>query len=321
MTGQPDSVGQSLVVVEAGARGEPLPAFVIGHLNQLDAMLHRHGALLFRGFEIDTVERFQRVCEAVFRSPARYVEGATPRRSLGGDVYTSTEFPASEKIALHNENSYAASWPGRLLFACMEPPETGGATPVADVRRVLRRLTPATRAQFDTQGWRLVRNYGSGFGLQWQTAFGTDRKENVARYCRGADVEFEWLDDDRLRTWQTRPACVCHPVTKDVTWFNHVHFWHVSMLDEESRELLLEAFGEEGLPFNTYYGDGRAIPEEIVAEIADAYRAEEESLPWQRGDVLLIDNVLAAHGREPYSGNRQVVVAMGDPLCREDCLV
>ncbi|MFI7503315.1 TauD/TfdA family dioxygenase [Streptomyces sp. NPDC049687] len=276
-----------------------------------------HGAVLLRGFAVDTVERFEAARALLLSRPGAYVEGATPRKQLGAHVYTSTEFPASEAIALHNENSYALSWPGLLLFGCLKEPETGGATPVADVRRVLDRMGPALVEEFERRGgWLLRRTYSDWFGLGWKRAFGTEDRGEVDAYCRGAEVVTDWLPDGALRTRQVRPVTVRHPLTGEPAWFNHVHFWHASALGPETRELLEEEYGPEGLPYSTHYGDGTPIPDDVVARIVDAFRAETAARPWRRGDLMLVDNMLAAHGREPFTGTRQVVVAMGDPVSR-----
>jgi Taurine catabolism dioxygenase TauD, TfdA family len=142
----------------------------------------------------------------------------------------------------------------------------------------------------------------------------------VEEYCRAAEIDFEWLDDGRLQTRQVRPALARHPETSAVDWFNHVRFWHASALAEDVRELLLEEFGEEGLPYNTYYGDSDRIPDDVVADVAAAYEAEKVANPWQPGDVLLVDNMLVAHGREPFRGERRVVVSMGDTRERAACI-
>lgn len=84
------------------------------------------------------------------------------------------------------------------------------------------------------------------------------------------------------------------------------------------RELLLEEFGESDLPFNTYYGDGKRIEPEIVAAIRDAIDAETVVFRWQAGDLLLLDNMLVAHGRNPYTGPRRLLASMADPYTRTD---
>ncbi|TMC08220.1 MAG: TauD/TfdA family dioxygenase [Chloroflexi bacterium] len=301
----------------AADEGDDVAGWVRRHGPELRRRLHEHGAVVLRGFAADSVERFGVARTALVPVPSAYVEAATPRTALTDDVYTSTDFPASQEIAQHNENSWAQTWPGLLLFGCIVASATGGATPVADVRAVLARLSRPLVDDFARRGWMLVRNYGTGFGLSIEQAFGTADRGAVAAYCARADVATEWSDGDQLRTRQVRSVLARHPDTGDVAWFNHVCFWHVSRLAPEIREMLVDMLGEDGLPFNTYYGDGGAIPEAVVDEIAAAYEAEKVSRPWQPGDLMLVDNMLASHGRESFTGERRVVVAMGSERRRE----
>ena len=75
----------------------------------------------------------------------------------------------------------------------------------------------------------------------------------------------------------------------------------------------MDLLGEENLPNNTYYGDGTAIEPHVLDELRAAYEAETVEFAWQRGDVLLLDNMLTAHGRAPFSPPRQIVVSMAEP--------
>src|SRR6185369_345538 len=282
--------------------------WVAGHRATLAQYVHRQGGVLFRGFPVTSESALSDVAHALELQPMQYMEGATPRTRLSDYVYTSTEFPADHAIALHNELSYVKSWPMRILFLCLVPAETGGETPIADMRRVLARIPQSIRDLFERRGWMLVRNYGDGLGLTWQTAFRVSSREAVERYCHANDIRCEWRDDAHLRTSQTRPAIATHPVTGERVWFNHVAFWHVSSLPDVIRETMLAEYGERELPFNTFFGDGDPIDDDIVAQIRDAWDAETTSFPWQAGDLLLLDNMLASHGRRAYTGLRRVVV-------------
>jgi alpha-ketoglutarate-dependent taurine dioxygenase len=86
----------------------------------------------------------------------------------------------------------------------------------------------------------------------------------------------------------------------------------VTSLPPEVRDSLLSSFAEAELPRNTYYGDGTPISDETLEEIRRVYREEAIVFPWEEGDVLLADNMLVAHSREPFEGKRKVVVAMAD---------
>lgn len=278
----------------------------------IEAHLQRHGGLLFRGFGLTSQSDFEDLLEALALPLMRYFEGATPRTELGDHIYTSTEFPADQSIALHNELTYVTTWPMKILFFCQQPAASGGATPIADVRKVLRRLSPAVVGRFLEHGWMLVRNFGD-LGLSWQTSFHTQASGEVEAYCRQARIEWEWRSGSRLRTKQARRAIAMHPRTGEEVWFNHVAFWHVSSLVEAAREAMRDFFSEEELPYNTYYGDGSPIEDEVVEEIREAYRKERVEFGWERGDLLLLDNMLVAHGRNPFAGERQILVAMGEP--------
>jgi alpha-ketoglutarate-dependent taurine dioxygenase len=113
-----------------------------------------------------------------------------------------------------------------------------------------------------------------------------------------------------------RPALATHPKTGERVWFNHVAFWHISSLEKGVKEAMQSVLEEYELPYNTYYGDGEPIEDSVVEEIRDAYRQETIEFLWQKGDILWLDNMLVAHGRNPYSGERKILVAMGDAFSR-----
>ena len=159
-----------------------------------------------------------------------------------------------------------------------------------------------------------VRNYGDGLGLPWQEVFQTSERAAVEEHCRKAFIEVEWKDHERLRTRQVRPALRKHPKTGETVWFNHALFFHLSSLAEADRESLISAVGEENLPHNTYYGDGSAIDIKVLDRIREAYRRETISFAWQQGDILMVDNMLVAHGRESFEGPRKIAVVMGEPF-------
>ncbi|HSF42628.1 MAG TPA: TauD/TfdA family dioxygenase [Thermoanaerobaculia bacterium] len=284
----------------------------------IEEKLQRHGALLFRGFGVEGTDGLQRFVRAVCGDLLEYRERSSPRHELADRVYTSTDYPAAEAIFPHNEHSYAKRFPLKLFFSCVVPPETGGETPVGDTRRIFARIDPGVRERFARSGWMYVRNFHPGFGLSWQTVFQTDDRAKVEAYCRDAGIGFEWRPGDRLRTRQVRPATAVHPRTGETVWFNHATFFHVSTLSPAIREPLLKDFGTDDLPNNTYYGDGSPIEPEVVEHLRRAYLDEMTAFPWGQGDVLLIDNMLTAHARNPFTGPRKIAVAMADPHVRED---
>lgn len=284
----------------------------------IDAHFSSHGAILFRGFKVEDVTEFEWFIKSVSAEMLEYKERSSPRNQVSGRIYTSTEYSASQPIFPHNENSYQLNWPTKIFFLCLVPAAQGGETPIVDSRKVFRRLTPELRERFIRKQVKYVRNFNVDFGLRWSFAFQTTDKKVVEEYCRRNEIRYEWRDGDQLRTEAIRPAVVQHPRTGEWSWFNHATFFHCSTLDSLMREALLSELGEEKLPNNTYYGDGSPIEPEVLDELRAAYHKETIRFPWQTGDVLMLDNIAVAHGRMPYTGARQVVVGMADPLSWND---
>lgn len=279
----------------------------------IQSLLLRHGGVLFRNFHLSSAAEFQQFVTVVSGEPLAYKEQTSPRSRVHGNIYTSTEYPPEHVIFLHNENSYSTTWPLKILFFCVIAPQEGGETPIADVRRVFRRIPEKIRDRFAQQGWMLVRNFGTGYGLSWKTAFQTEERDQVDRQCAANGIEAQWLSEDRLRIRQRRPAVRKHPLTGEDIWFNHATFFHLSTLAPEIRAGLQAELAEEDLPYNTYYGDGSRIEPEVLDTLRAAYEQETIKFTWRKHDVLLLDNMLVAHGRSPFRGPRQIMVGMSEP--------
>ena len=301
------------LLIEPATSATDLIAWAKANLSQIHAWLNIHGGILFRGFNLSTTEEFESFIVAVSGSLLDYSYRSTPRSLVSGKIYTSTEYPAQQSIPLHNENSYARDWPMKIWFFSMRCATTGGETPIADSRRVYQRIPARIRDLFARKGVMYVRNYGSGLDLSWEEVFQTTNKSEVESYCQSFGLEFEWLPDDRLRTRQVCQAVAQHPRTGEMVWFNQAQLFHISRLQPEVREAMLTIFREEDLPRNILYGDGTPIDPDDLDQICAVYDQEEIAFPWHQGDVLMLDNMLAAHARKPFSGERKVVVGMAEP--------
>lgn len=297
--------------------GEPGGVSVVELLatdrSRLRHLLVTHGALLFRDFGVDDVAAFESVVRAMSGEPMTYHERSSPRHSIQNNIYTSTDYPAGEEIILHNECSYQMAWPRLLYFYCEREPASRGATPLADARRVYHAIDPEVRQEFLRRGWMLVRNYLPNLGVQWPEVYGTQDRSEVERYCADHGMAAEWRAPDHLRTEQVRLPAHVHPDTGEDVWFNHITFFHYTSLPEDVQEGMLAMCGEDGLTTNTYYGDGGRIPDDVVAHLRQCYRTESRRFDWRHGDVLVVDNMLTSHGREPFTGPRKIAVAMAEP--------
>ncbi|HWS54384.1 MAG TPA: condensation domain-containing protein, partial [Pyrinomonadaceae bacterium] len=276
----------------------------------VEASLHRHGAILFRNFKVESVADFERCAAALCRELFSDY-GDLPPEGGSRRVYHSTPYPPHKPILFHNESSHMHRWPTKQFFHCVEAAREGGETPIADCRKVYRLLDPRLVERFARKGLLYLRNFTDGLDVSWRDFFKTDDRAAVEDYCRRAGIEFRWKPDG-LRIRQRCPAVVRHPKTGEPAFFNQIQLHHVSCLEPEVRRSLESLFGEEDFPRNVSYGDGSPIEDSVVAEILGVYRGVAVAFPWRRGDILMLDNMLVAHARNPYAGPRKIVVAMGE---------
>lgn len=302
------------LVIQPAVEGINLVTWAASNRDAIETWLLQHGGLLFRNFNIREVAQFEQFIQSVSGTLLDYSYRSTPRSQVSGKIYTSTEYPAAQSIPLHNEMSYSLTWPMKIVFFSIKSAEQGGETPIADSRKIFQRINPKIKENFIEKKVMYVRNYGDKLDLSWENVFQTRNKSEVENYCRNASIEFEWKDGNYLRTYQVCQAIAAHPTTREMVWFNQAHLFHISSLNPEVRQTLLSTFKEEDLPRNAYYGDGSPIENSVLDEIREIYQQEAVIFPWQERDVLLLDNMLAAHGRLPFVGSRKVLVGMANPF-------
>lgn len=303
-----------LTVLEAKDPSLELEKWITEHQELVNATFEENKNLLFRGFKpIDGKSAFPGVVKQLSGSELLdYTEPSTPRTQVGQKVYTSTEFPEEEYIVQHNEHSYSNHWPLKIFFYCSIPAAEGGQTPICDSRAVYNLIGDAAKKKFEEKNVMYVRNFTEELDISWQHFFQTSDKAQVAEYANKKNIQLQWKDNDELRTSQQTQSVLTHPQTGEKVWFNQAHLFHVSNLREEVSAFLLENYGEEHLPRNSYYGDGSSISNETLDEIKAAYAKASLTFEWQEGDLIMLDNILYSHGRNPYKGKRSILVAMTD---------
>jgi len=298
-------------LLRASRKQEPLTGAVAEVRELIERQLYACGGILFRDFHLDGVEAFRSFAASFGHPLLSYEFGSTPRSQVSSGVYTSTEYPPHQSIPLHNEQAYTRDWPMKIWFYCQQPALQGGETPIADSRLIYQDMPAGIRARFAEKGVMYVRNYGSGLDVDWRQVFGTDSKAEVEAYCAAHAIVCEWKDGDELRTRQVCQGTAVHPVTGESVWFNQAHLFHVSSLAPDVRESLLDIVGDPvELPRNAFYGDGSPIDDETLTTVRGVLDRHKIVFPWHAGDVVMLDNMLAAHAREPFKGPRRVIVAM-----------
>ncbi|WP_327707494.1 TauD/TfdA family dioxygenase [Streptomyces decoyicus] len=285
----------------------------------LRAVVAEHGSVVVRGLGMRDPAEAGTVLQGLGVAPVTEREAFAARQTYSEGVYSSSKWPPTQPMCMHHELSYTLEFPGLMLFACLGAPTEGGATAVADSTAVLDALPPALTERFEREGWLLTRSYNEEIGASLEQAFGTGDRDAIEQYCRAHAIECTWQPDGTLRTRQRRSAVVRHPVSGRRCWFNQIAFLNEWTMAPEVREYLIDEYGPDGLPFNTRYGNGDPVTEDVVQLLNEVYEAHTARRPWEAGDLLLIDNVRTAHSREPFEGPRDVVVALADPVRLADC--
>lgn len=286
-------------------------AWLVEQREAIDAALLRHGAILFRSFDLRTPQDFEAFASSI--QPELFGEyGDLPKQAGGKATYHSTPYPKDKMILFHNESSHLERWPRKQLFFCEVPSLTGGATPIVDCREMLERLPVSLVSRLQAKGLLYVRTFANRLDVGWREFFKTEDKGEVESRLRRSGAEWRWLDKDGLQMRTRAHGVIRHPISGARVFFNQVQLHHTSSLDPDLREDLLMLVGENYMPRNVYYGDGTTISDSDMTTIGGTFEECAVRFSWRQGDVLLLDNMLVAHARDPYEGPRKIVVAMGD---------
>ena len=303
---------------------------------------YSNGAVLFRGFDINTPVEFEELALLIDPRMEDGYYGTSPRNLVKGTkhVYTASELPPYYPIMQHCEMSYAKHPPVSLFFYCHIEPGYGGETPLCNFRKVYNEIDPAIRQEFDKKGVITVRNYSglekkSRFNLfelkKWNEIFLTDDKSEVERQCREQEIEYEWMSNGNLRLQHHTPAAIEHPLTHEKVWFNHLQVFHPAAAPVEYGYIhqqqhraktmfwtvflsaLVKAKSLTTKPIdqsmNVLFGDGAPVPDSYVKHVEDIIWKNLVIFPWKKNDVLAIDNFSTSHGRLPFEGKREILAA------------
>ena len=275
----------------------------------VEKMLYRHGAILFRGFTVDKPREFEAFA-SILTSGLYGNYGDLPPAE--GKVYGVTPYPPEGTILFHNESSHMHQWPMKQFFYCDIPASKGGETPIADCRAIYKALDPKLIALLENKKLRYVRNFIKGVDVSWQDFFKTEDRAEVEARCAREGMVYSWKGEDELMTYQIAPAVIRHPVTKESVFFNQIMLHHASCLDGELGEAMSRMYALEDMPRNVFLGDGEVLDDAIVKEIVAQYWSLSKQFTWQHGDILMVDNMLVSHARNPYEPPRKMYVAMGN---------
>ena len=294
---------------------EAFIAYYLKNKEEIEGKLERNGAIKFKGINIESLDTFQAIVDSISDKFLSYIDGNSPRTKLSGNVYTSTEYDKTQRITMHNELSYSAKWPNKLFFSCLIPSETGGETLLADSREILRQMNKEIVSEIKERGITYIRNLhgGMGMGPSWQDTFETDDKDQLEAYCKSYNIDIEWTDNDNLRLNQPAKGIIKHRTTGEEVWFNQADQFHPYHLGEEVYDMMRSMFSSpEEFPMYVTFGDGKPMSEDMIKEILETIDRVTIAPVWEKNELLIVDNELVSHGRNPYTGDRRVLVSMSE---------
>ncbi len=295
------------LVLQNNNKDHELAAWLLSNQEKFNSELYKHGAILCRDFQIDTVEKFQSLTETFPNDLLDYKMRSSPRYEITNNVYVSTTYPEDQSINMHSESSYAPSHPSRIVFCCIIPADIQGETPIADNRLILKNMREDLVQKFLDLGVMYKRNLTEFLGMSWQEVFQTSDRKEVEEECQKNGMQYEWKNEDDLELTWTKKAIWEHPKTGELVWFNHAMFFNKYSLN---KDLLDFISSDDELPNNTFFGDGTKITKEEIMHIKEAYEKATVEFPWEKGDILFLDNMIMSHGRNPYQGERKIIVSI-----------
>lgn len=282
-----------------------------------------NGGILLRGFPVENADDFAKVIRTLNIGKALdYIGGDSPRTKIKDGVYTSTEAPPYIKIPLHNELSFAKNYPTHIYFFCETPAATGGETILGDARKIHDAIDAGVRDRWNQRSLKYISRYPykskiiemiNPFHKSWTDVFETHDKEEVSRKCCTNEFQLKWNQNDWIQISQVRPATIAHGITKERVWFNQAHHFDLNpkFLGWGRWTGVKMLYCREHTRFHEiFFGNDKPIPRDEMYHVLDVMDNNTISFPWQKGDVLILDNVLAMHGRATFTGKRRILAAM-----------
>jgi len=295
------------------AKSDELKEWMATPENDLIKLLNIHGAILFRGFDVCETGQFEAICETGTPDLVDYTGGGSPRTHIAGKIYTSTEYPPSLHIPLHCEATYFQKPPEFIWLHCVTPPLVDGETPIGDMHKVLEQLDQELITQFNEKNVCYLYNLhdGNNFGRGWRETFGTHDPKYVEKWLEEHSSSWHWSDDGSLHAEFVAPGLRRHTRSGLPTWGNQAVNWHVEHLPPKLADSIKRLYKSQlHYPKHALFGDGSFIPNEAILHIRTVLEKNEITFSWQQGDILLCDNQRIAHGRQPFKGERRILVAL-----------
>jgi len=229
-----------------------------------------------------------------------------------------------------------------LLFSPTKVASEGGETPIINSRRVLeiiQKEKPQYLEKLMTKKICYRRFFvheknrdkyvkmGTIGVISWQESFQTKDPKVVEKECPASGFPvLSWTDEGDLIV-QTPPLSpvVKHPVTGEDVWFAAIAGWdpRTGLLyvysesdysDNSAHQKLVDTLSFDDLFKISLYAvvfgdDNQPLDLEISQYLHKVTWENKLQFQWKIGDVMIVDNYAAAHGRNQYRGDRFLLVS------------
>lgn len=283
------------------------------NIKTLTKELHSTGAILFRGFPVSDAQSYDKFFSAFGFDMFTYQESLSNavRINFTEKVFTANEAPKEAEIYLHNEMAQTPIFPTIISLFCEAAADQGGATSLCRsdwIYKEMYKSHPEETAKLESLGVKYTTHMPaqdspeSAQGRGWKSTLGVENKAQAETKLRDLGYTWEWHDDESLSAQTAALKAIRSLEDGRKIFFN---------------QLIAAYQGWKGVKENPnsalVYGDESGISREYLNTMVDIARDFTFDIQWQDGDVAVVYNYLAMHGRKPYSGSRKrkVLVALG----------
>jgi alpha-ketoglutarate-dependent taurine dioxygenase len=308
VAGQLDLNGPFPLVYAPGHRLELADAlrWVTSHRDRLLDQVAAHGVVMLRDIGASSADDFDAVIRAFDLPNFTYADSLSNavRVNLSERVFTANEAPPDVSIFLHHEMAQTPIFPSRLFFVCEKSAEEAGQTPVCRsdaLYNALLERVPEFVARCEALGVKYTNTMpgdddpNSGQGRSWRSTLNVDSREAAQARMGALGYTCDWQDDGSLTA--TTPVL---PAVRTLQDGRKVFF----------NQLIAAYRGWANLEKSIRFGDDSPMDAEGMAAAVELAESLTFDVPWQAGDVAVIDNFTVMHGRRPFKGTRRVLASL-----------
>lgn len=285
-------------------------SWIDNNQTQLHQMLIEHGAILFRGFPVDSSKDFEDMLNQTAYTNMPYVGGAAPRTKVSQNrVVTANESPSSEKIPFHHEMAQVPKPPGYIFFFCDQASETGGATSILHSSEICQNffeIDSDYATALEKEGVRYIRvmpeqtDTSSAIGRSWKETFQVEDRSSAEKRMQELGTTWRWEEGGDLYTeTATLPAIRFDEETKQKVFFNSIIAAYTGWNDSRNK-------GETAV----VRGSGGFLDHQIMNRTIEKMDELAVNFKWQKGDVLWVNNHTVMHARQPFTGDRLILASI-----------